>query len=158
MLKIIFTIILIVFIGISVNQAYAQEIGLATFQESAQVIIDNKISQETANMSEIYATFEKVKVYFDTKLKTNNDEAILTQWKATNEQFIDLLAKTLAELTHKDETYYRAKEDYDYVSDMLINQATEYAMSLFRIGHYLNACDVFDSLLCNPVMFQNPKV
>ena len=47
MLKIIFAIILIVFIGISANQAYAQEIGLATFQESAQVIIDNKISQKT---------------------------------------------------------------------------------------------------------------
>ena len=47
MLKIIFAIILIIFIGISANQIYAQEIDLATFQESAQVIIDNKISQET---------------------------------------------------------------------------------------------------------------
>ena len=47
MLKIIFTIILIIFIGISANQTYAQEIGLATFQESAQVFIDNKISQKT---------------------------------------------------------------------------------------------------------------
>ena len=47
MLKIIFTIILIGFIGISINQAYSQEMGLATFQESAQVIIDNKISHNS---------------------------------------------------------------------------------------------------------------
>ena len=34
-------------IGISTNSAYSQEINLATFQESAQLFIDNKISQET---------------------------------------------------------------------------------------------------------------
>ena len=74
MLKIIFTIILIVFIGISANQAYAQEIGLATFQESAQVIIDNKISQETiasitlqsSNIQEI-----KIPLEFEQKIRDN---------------------------------------------------------------------------------------
>ena len=45
MLKIIFIAILIGFTGISINQAHSQEIGLSTFQESAQVIIDEKISQ-----------------------------------------------------------------------------------------------------------------
>jgi len=74
MLKIIFTIILIIFIGISANQAYAQEIGLATFQESAQVIIDNKISQETiasitlqsSNIQEI-----KIPLEFEQKIRDN---------------------------------------------------------------------------------------
>ena len=117
----------------------------------------DKMSQETANMLEIYTTFEKVKRYFDKKLKTNNDEAILAQWRATNEQFFELLVKTL-EQTHEDDDYYRAKEDYDYVSNTLIGQATDYAMSLLRIGQYLNACEVLDSLLSNSVMFQNPKV
>ena len=45
MQKIIFLAFLIIFTGISINQAYSQEIGLSTFQESAQVIIDEKISQ-----------------------------------------------------------------------------------------------------------------
>ena len=45
MLKIIFLAFLITFTGISIDQAYSQEIGLSTFQESAQVIIDEKISQ-----------------------------------------------------------------------------------------------------------------
>ena len=74
MLKIIFAIILIIFIGISANQTYAQEIGLATFQESAQVIIDNKILQETiasitlqsSNIQEI-----KIPLEFEQKIKDN---------------------------------------------------------------------------------------
>ena len=74
MLKIICTIILIIFIGISANQIYAQEIGLATFQESAQVIIDNKISQQTiasitlqsSNIQEI-----KIPLEFEQKIRDN---------------------------------------------------------------------------------------
>ena len=74
MLKIIFTIILIIFIGISANQIYAQEIGLATFQESAQVIIDNKITQGTiasitlqsSNIQEI-----KIPLEFEQKIRDN---------------------------------------------------------------------------------------
>ena len=74
MLKIIFAIILIIFIGISANQTYAQEIGLATFQESAQVIIDNKILQETitsitlqsSNIQEI-----KIPLEFEQKIRDN---------------------------------------------------------------------------------------
>lgn len=45
MLKIIFVSILIAFTGISIEQIYSQEIKLSTFQESAQLIIDEKISQ-----------------------------------------------------------------------------------------------------------------
>ena len=46
MLKKMTLILLIILFGVSVNQAYSQEIGLATFQESAQVIIDNRISEK----------------------------------------------------------------------------------------------------------------
>jgi hypothetical protein len=49
MLKRITLILLITILGISVNQVYSQEISLATFQESAQVIIDYKISQESVS-------------------------------------------------------------------------------------------------------------
>ena len=47
MLKIILLIAIIGIAGISTNYAYSQEIGLATFQESAQVIIDKKINFES---------------------------------------------------------------------------------------------------------------
>ena len=47
MLKIILIIAIIGIAGISTNYAYSQEIGLATFQESAQVIIDKKINFES---------------------------------------------------------------------------------------------------------------
>jgi len=40
-----FLALLITFTGISIDQAYSQEIGLSTFQETAQIIIDEKISQ-----------------------------------------------------------------------------------------------------------------
>ena len=47
MLKIIFIIAIIGITGISTNYAHSQEIGLATFQESAQIIIDKKINHES---------------------------------------------------------------------------------------------------------------
>jgi hypothetical protein len=47
MLKIIFIIAIIGIGTISTNYVYSQEIGLATFQESAQIIIDKKINQES---------------------------------------------------------------------------------------------------------------
>ena len=47
MLKIILIIAIIGIAGISTNYVHSQEIGLATFQESAQVIIDKKINYES---------------------------------------------------------------------------------------------------------------
>ena len=117
----------------------------------------DKMSQETANMSEIYNIFENIKAYFNTRLKINGDEVILAQWKSTNEQFLDLLIKTLKEITQEN-AGHNAKEDYEYVSDILIDEATEYAMGLFRMGQYFSVCDCLDRLLCNPVLIQNPKV
>lgn len=48
MLKIIILIMCIGIIGGSSNLVYSQEIGLSTFQESAQLIIDNKITNKTS--------------------------------------------------------------------------------------------------------------
>ena len=47
MLKIIFIIAIIGIGSISTNYAYSQEMRLSTFQESAQIIIDEKINQES---------------------------------------------------------------------------------------------------------------
>lgn len=46
MLKILSIAILIGFGIISINQGYSQEVELSTFQESVQVIIDEKISKK----------------------------------------------------------------------------------------------------------------
>ena len=75
MLKAISLIFLIVLFGISANQAYSQEIGLATFQETAQLIIDNKISEKTttsitltsSNIQEI-----QIPIEFEQKIRENN--------------------------------------------------------------------------------------
>ena len=74
MLKNLFLIVTIILIGISTNYAHSQEIGLATFQESAQVIIDNKITQGTiasitlqsSNIQEI-----KIPLEFEQKIRDN---------------------------------------------------------------------------------------
>ena len=75
MLKSISLIFLIILFGISANQAYSQEIGLATFQETAQLIIDNKISQKTttsitltsSNIQEI-----QIPIEFEQKIRENS--------------------------------------------------------------------------------------
>ena len=52
MSKILFLIALLIIFGISTNYAYSQEIGLSTFQESAQIIIDNKTSQSSKDQQQ----------------------------------------------------------------------------------------------------------
>ena len=77
MIKIIFIAVLITFVGVSVDQVYSQEIRLSTFQESAQVIIDEKISQTnirsitllSTNIQEIIIPSE-----FESKIRENMEE------------------------------------------------------------------------------------
>ena len=74
MLKIIFIISIIMVIGSSTNYAHSQEIGLSTFQESAQVIIDKKISNtsiisitlQSSNLQEI-----KIPTELEQKIREN---------------------------------------------------------------------------------------
>ena len=77
MLKIMFTIILIIFIGISGNHAYSQEIGLSTFQESAQVIIDNKISQEIiTSITLLSSNIQEIKIPIELEQKIRDNKRI----------------------------------------------------------------------------------
>ena len=74
MLKIIFLAFLITFTGISIDQAYSQEIGLSTFQESAQVIIDEKISQTNiASITLLSTNIQEIKipVELESKIREN---------------------------------------------------------------------------------------
>ena len=74
MLKMIFLAFLITFTCISIDQAYSQEIGLSTFQESAQVIIDEKISQTNiASITLLSTNIQEIKipVELESKIREN---------------------------------------------------------------------------------------
>jgi hypothetical protein len=63
MRKKIFFLSLIVLVGISTNYAYSQEVSLATFQETAQIIIDKSISQNvTASITLQSTSIQEIKI------------------------------------------------------------------------------------------------
>ena len=81
MSKILFLIGLITILGISTNYAYSQEMSLSTFQESAQLIIDNKMSQNSITSITLLSTNIqeiKIPVELEEKIRDNNRiEAII---------------------------------------------------------------------------------
>ncbi len=80
MQKEIFFLSLIVLIGISTNNVYSQEVSLATFQETAQIIVDKSISQnvtasitlQSTNIQEI-----KIPVELEQKIRLAKDKNII---------------------------------------------------------------------------------
>ena len=75
MSKILFLIALLIIFGISTNYAYSQEIGLSTFQESAQIIIDNKTSQSsTTSITLLSTNIQEIKIpiQLQEKIRENN--------------------------------------------------------------------------------------
>ncbi len=63
MLKMLFAITMIASAVISLDYAYSQEIGLATFQEMAQVLIDKRISQNvTASITLQSTSIQEIKI------------------------------------------------------------------------------------------------
>ena len=77
MLKIIFLAFLITFTGISIDQAFSQEISLSTFQESAQVIIDEKISQTNiASITLLSTNIQEIKIPAELELKIRENTRI----------------------------------------------------------------------------------
>ena len=79
MQKILFLIALIALIGVSSNYAYSQEIGLATFQETAQVIIDKKISQNVTAAVTLQSTnIQEIKIPAELEQKIRENDRIST--------------------------------------------------------------------------------
>ena len=77
MLKIIFLSFLITFTGISIDQAYSQQIELSTFQESAQVIIDEKISQTNiASITLLSTNIQEIKIPTELESKIRENERV----------------------------------------------------------------------------------
>jgi hypothetical protein len=77
MLKIFFFISLIIFIGISTNYAFSQEIGLATFQETAQIIIDKRIDHKsTTSITLLSSNIQEIKIPTEIKQKIMENKRI----------------------------------------------------------------------------------
>ena len=77
MLKLILAVMVITISGISLNQAYSQEIGLSTFQESAQVIIDEKIYQKTtASITLFSSNVQEIIIPVELEQKIREDQWI----------------------------------------------------------------------------------
>ena len=77
MLKIIFIAIFIVFMGISIDQAFSQEIKLSTFQETAQLIIDEKISQTNiASITLLSTNIQEIKIPMELEWKIRDNSRI----------------------------------------------------------------------------------
>ena len=77
MLKIGIFIVALVIIGISLNNAYSEEIRLSTFQETAQVIIDKKISQKvTTSITLLSSNIQEILVPNELEQKIRNNDRI----------------------------------------------------------------------------------
>ena len=77
MLKTICILAIIGIMGISTNYVYSQEIGLATFQESAQIVIDRKINQESiASITLSSSNLQEIKIPSELEQKIRENERI----------------------------------------------------------------------------------
>lgn len=75
MRKILLLILMISTVGIFSNYAYSQEIGLATFQETAQIVMDQSISQNvTASITLQSTSIQEIRIpaELEQKIRENN--------------------------------------------------------------------------------------
>ncbi len=81
MQKLVFLFFLVTVIGISVNYSYSQEMSLATFQETAQVIIDKSISQNvTASITLQTTSIQEIKIpaELEQRIRENRNISAIT--------------------------------------------------------------------------------
>lgn len=70
---------LIALTGISVNHAYSQEIGLATFQETVQIIVDKSVSQNvTASITLQSSSIQEIRIPAQLEQQIRENEQIAT--------------------------------------------------------------------------------
>ena len=79
MRKTLFLFILIALITVPINYSYSQEIGLATFQETAQVLIDKSITQKvTAAITLQSTSIQEIKIPAELEQKIREDDRVLS--------------------------------------------------------------------------------
>ncbi|MDH3657510.1 MAG: hypothetical protein OEM77_05180 [Nitrosopumilus sp.] len=73
----LFFLTMIVLVGVSSNYAYSQEIGLATFQETAQIIVDKSISQNvTASITLQSTSIQEIKIPVELEQRIRENDRI----------------------------------------------------------------------------------
>ena len=89
MQKIFGILLLVAVVGISTNFAYSQEMGLATFQETAQVIVDRSISQNvTASITLQSTSIQEIRIPAELEQKLREDEMIKAVVVTNQEQCV----------------------------------------------------------------------
>ena len=89
MQKILGILLAMAVIGISTNFAYSQEMGLATFQETAQVIVDRSISQNvTASITLQSTSIQEIRIPAELEQKLREDEMIKAVVVTNQEQCV----------------------------------------------------------------------
>ncbi|WP_316504648.1 hypothetical protein [Nitrosopumilus sp.] len=79
MRNILLCLLLILLIAIPINYSYSQEIGLATFQETAQVLIDKSITQNvTASITLQSTSIQEIKIPSELEQKIREDNRVLS--------------------------------------------------------------------------------
>ncbi len=77
MQKIVFLFVITVLIGISTSYVYSQEMSFATFQESAQIVVDKSISQNvTAAITLQSISIQEIKIPAELEQKIREDKRI----------------------------------------------------------------------------------
>ena len=79
--NVFYLLVLVILIGISSNYAYSQEIRLATFQETAQIIIDKTISEKATASITLQSTSTQeitIPVELEQKIRENNRISAVT--------------------------------------------------------------------------------
>lgn len=89
MQKILWILLSVAFIGISTNFAHSQEMGLATFQETAQVIVDRSISQNvTASVTLQSTSIQEIRIPAELEQKIREDEMVKAVIVTNQEQCV----------------------------------------------------------------------
>ncbi|QDI89426.1 hypothetical protein Nisw_07765 [Candidatus Nitrosopumilus sp. SW] len=89
MQKMLWILLSVTFIGISTNLVYSQEMGLATFQETAQVIIDRSISQNvTASVTLQSTSIQEIRIPAELEQKLREDEMVKAVIVTNQEQCV----------------------------------------------------------------------
>ena len=89
MQKILLVLLAVGVIGISTNFAYSQEMGLATFQETAQVIVDRSISQNvTASITLQSTSIQEIRIPAELEQKLRENEKIQAVIVTNQEQCV----------------------------------------------------------------------
>ena len=129
--KILVLFAMTLLVGVSVNYAYSQEVGLATFQEIAQIIIDKRISQNvTASITLQSTSIQEIKIPRDLEQKirdeknisaiviTNEDECVLG---VNNESCVIIKVKR----NPADSNFVKIQNSTLKISDQFIGQINE---------------------------------